>query len=146
MNALEDQLAKIFLEKMPALSGSAKEMTVKFLPWVLIVLGALGLLAWLSAIGLFRFASLVVMGLGHAPGQAFSLFTALFLYILAPVMQALAVGGGYLMLSRSLTGWRIAFYSLLVSFIVHLAYLSIFGLFLDIVFAYLLFQTKEYYN
>jgi hypothetical protein len=146
LNELEEQLAKIFLEKMPELSGNAKEMSVKFLPWVLIVLGVFGLLAWLSAIGLFHFASLVVMGLGHAPRQTFSLFTVLFLYILAPVMQALAVGGGYLMLSRRLTGWRIAFYSLLVSFIVHLAYFSIFGLFLDLAFAYLLFQTKEYYS
>lgn len=146
MNALEEQLAKIFREKLPEMSGNAKEMTVKYFPWVLMVLGALGLLAWLSTIGLFRFASLVVMGVGHAPGQVFSIFTALFLYVLAPVIQVLAISGGYMMLSRRLAGWRIAFYSVLVGFIVHVVYFSVFGLCLDLLFAYLLFQTREYYD
>jgi hypothetical protein len=146
MDNLENQLRKIFADKLPGLPDNIKEYVAKFLPWILIVFGCIGLLAWLSAIGLFGYASMVTYGWAHGSGRIMSMFSLLVLYLLAPIMQVLSITGGYLMLSRRLSGWRIAFYSVLVSFVIHLLYFSLFGFFWDFLFVYLLFQIRGYYH
>lgn len=143
MNALEDLFGKIIAERLPPLSLAAKEWVVKILPWVLIVLGALGLLMWLGTVGLFGFAQTSGAGFQrHGP----AVLAVFIIYILVPLLQLTAIGGGYLMLSRKRLGWLIAFYSLLFGLLVHLLYLSLIGLGLDIIFAYLLFQIRPYYH
>jgi hypothetical protein len=143
MNALEHLFGRLFVDKLPPLSPTVKEWVVKILPWVLIVLGALGLLMWLGTIGLFGAAQTAAIGLQH---YAASFLTVLILYILIPLLQLTAIAGGYLMLSRKRLGWLIAFYSLLLGLIVHILYISLIGIILDLVFAYLLFQIRPYYR
>ena len=50
------------------------------------------------------------------------------------------------MMSRRRKGWRIALYALLIGFISHLLNFSVFGIVLDALFAYLLFQIKDYFK
>jgi uncharacterized BrkB/YihY/UPF0761 family membrane protein len=143
MNALEEQIGKFFLEKLPPMPANGKDMVAKILPWVFIVLGILSLLALLSVIGLFSTASFMVMGMGHAVAT-FAYGVAIITTILGAVVSIMAILSGYYMLNRKTKGWRIAFYSILLSFIVHLIHISILGIILDLIFAYLLFQVKEY--
>jgi MFS family permease len=139
---LEEKVGKVILDNLPPMSASAKETTVKVLPWVLIVLGALGLLAALTALsafgsGMMRFAMMTGVHLS---------FYDMALLVIAPITSALPIIAGYFMLSRQLRGWRIAFYSLIISVFFHFFAISIIGLVLDCLFVYLLFQIKESYS
>jgi hypothetical protein len=72
------------------------------------------------------------------------IFTALY-FIIAPIVQAMAVYGGYIMLSRQRKGWSIALYAILIGFTLNICCLSILGIVLDFFFAYVLFQIKSYF-
>lgn len=144
MDGLETQIGKFVQEKLPALSEKTKESLVKYLPWVIIVLNVLGLLAWLGTIGLFGMG--MAVGMHAAPGMALSFMSMLVIYALTPVMLGLSLLGGYLMLQRKLIGWRIAFYSLLFGLIINILHISVLGLALNLLFAYLLFQIRESYR
>lgn len=144
MNDLEQKLADLFVNKMPGMSPGAKETAVKVVPWIMIVFGVLGFLAWLSAMRWFFFGYTALMG--RALGHAFPDIFTLIYFILSPVVEVMVVYGGYLMLNKKQKGWRIALYALLIGIIPHLAYFSILGLFLDVLFAYILFQIQEYFT
>lgn len=136
MNSLEKKLEDFFIRQLPGMSESKKQMAVKFLPWLIIVFGVLGAMAWMSSLRFF---------FGFAAGYLMSNTFMMIYVVLAPVMQALAVYGGYLMLNKKRRGWRIALYSLLIGVVSHICYLSLLGLVIDFGFAYLLFQIKAYY-
>lgn len=141
MTSLERIFARIFAEWLPGLPQSVKQWAARVLPWVIIVLAALGLLAWMSAAGLFG-AAFKTAGMN----RAYPAFAAALFNILVPVLQILAIAGGCYMLSRRRLGWRLAFYALLLGLFVNLVWLSPAGIVWDIVFAYLLFQLKPYYH
>ncbi len=142
MNSLERLFGRFFADWLPGLPANAREWAAKILPWVIIVLGLLGLLAWLSVIGLFGAATLKTAGLSHA----FPSFAAAVFHVLVPTLQALAIAGGYFMLKRRRLGWTLAFYALLLGILMNLACFNPAGLVWDFVFAYLLFQLKPYYR
>ncbi|MDR3588576.1 MAG: hypothetical protein P4N41_02845 [Negativicutes bacterium] len=144
MNNLEQKLADLFVGKMPGMSAGAKETAVKVVPWIMIVFGVLGFLAWLSALRFFFFGYAAFMG--RAYGHAFPDIFTLVYFLLAPIVQVMVVYGGYQMLSKKQSGWRIALYALLIGLIPHLAHISILGLLLDVLFAYILFQIKDYFT
>lgn len=142
MNNLEQKLDDLF-KTMPGLSPGAKATAAKAVPWIMIVFGGLGLLAWLSTLRFFfGIAGLVI---NFIPGSMFSDAFMLIYLIIAPVVEVMAVYGGYLMLSGRRKGWLLAFYALLIGLIPHLCSFSIMGIVLDVAFAYLLFQIKEFY-
>lgn len=143
MQALEKLFGKIFADNLPPLPPVAREWVVKILPWILIILGSLGFVAWLAAVGLFGHTQSAALGFHrYAP----SLFTAVILYLFVPLLQLLAVAGGYLMLGRKRLGWRIAFYSLVLGLVIHILSLSLGGIIVNLIFAYLLFQIRPYYR
>ena len=144
MEALETKISKFVLEKLPPVPPNIKENLVKYLPWAIIVLNVLGLFAWLGTIGLFSMG--MAVGMKVAPGMALSFLSMIVIYALTPLMLGLSLYGGYLMTKRQLLGWRIVFYSLLLGFIVNILHISILGLIINLLFAYLLFQIKERYN
>jgi hypothetical protein len=140
MNKLERVFALIFAEWLPGLPPRAKEWAAMALPWILIVLGVLGLLAWVSVSGLFGIA-LKTAGLSRDyPIVAAALFN-----IAVPILQLLAIAGGCYMLRRRRLGWRLAFSAILLGLLVNLVWFSPAGLVWDIILAYLLFQLKPYY-
>lgn len=144
MNNLEQRLDELFLKTMPGLSAGVKETAAKVLPWLMMIFGGLGLLAWLSSLRFFfGFAGLVR---SVVPVYAFSDAFMMIYLIAAPIAEVMAVYGGYLMLSRRRRGWILAFYALLIGLISQLCSFSIVGIVLNVVFAYLLFQIKEFYS
>lgn len=143
MKALEELFGKIFVDSLPPLPAASREWVAKLLPWILLILGALGFLAWLSTIGLFGHGQMAAIGLSRY-GSSF--FAAIILYLFVPALQLLAIAGGYLMLGRNRLGWRIAFYSLVVGLALHILSLSLGGIIINLIFAYLLFQVRPYYR
>ncbi|MDR7867381.1 MAG: hypothetical protein RIN56_11230 [Sporomusaceae bacterium] len=142
MNSLERLFGRFFADWLPGLPAGVRDWAAKILPWVVIVLGVLGLLAWLSVIGLFGAATLKTAGFS----RAFPSFAAAVFHILVPILQALAIAGGCFMLKRRRLGWVLAFYALLLGILMNLVWFNPAGLIWDFVFAYLLFQLKPYYR
>lgn len=146
LTELEKALSGFFLDKMPPLPDNLKSGTVKYLPWVLIILGIIGLLSMISILGLFSAASVLAIGAtGMAMMHSLSVYDLVLMYILAPLQSLLVVLAGYWMLNRQLAGWRLALICTLLGFIIHLLHFSVIGLAVDFLFAYLLFQTRENY-
>jgi len=141
MNSLEKIFARVFTEWLPGLPPSVKDRAARVLPWVIIVLGTLGLLAWMGATGLLGPAAKTAGISRTCPA-----FAAALLNILIPGLQLIAIAGGCYMLQRRRLGWRLAFYALLIGLIIDLFLLSPAGIVWDVVFAYLLFQLKPYYS
>lgn len=135
MNELEVKLADLF-GKLPVLSPGGKQTAAKIFPWAAIVLGALGLVSWLGSMRMFFAFS----GMTGAAGGMMWLS-----WVAAPLIQLAAIVGGYLMRQKNYAGWRLVFYSLLVGAIVNLLSLMPLGLLFNLLFAYFLFQIREYY-
>lgn len=138
MEGFEQKLSEFF-GNLPALSPNGKKTTAKVLPWVLIVLGVLGMLAWLSSIRFF----FGFMGVARHFGVMGPDILTMIHLIIAPIVQVFVIYGAYLMLSRKRQGWRIVFWALVFGVISHFLAISIFGLILDCIFAYFLFQIRE---
>lgn len=138
MNSLEKLFARFFADWLPGLPPGVKEWAARLFPWVLIILGGLGLLASLGAAGP---AAAQNAGLGRLLPAA-----AVFFAVLVPSQQLLTFVAGCYMVRRRRIGWRLAFTALLLGLVVHLCWLSPAGLSGDIVCAYLLFQLKPYYR
>lgn len=136
MTKLEENLEILFLNKLPSLPESIKEQAARFFPWILMVMGVLGLLVWLSSIRLL---------FGLAQYAPFDAFAAIY-FIVAPVVETMAIYGGYIMLDRQRKGWSISLYALLIGVIVHICSFSIVGIVLDFVFVYVLFQIKKFFS
>ncbi len=142
MNDLERFFDRIFTGRLPGLPTNVKDYAAKILPWLIIVLAALGLLSWLSVAGLFKAAALGALGAKYA----YPAFAAAAFNILIPIELVLALAGGGYMLQRRRLGWRLAFYSLLLGLLVNLVWFSLAGLVWSLIFAYLLFQVKPYFR
>lgn len=128
-----------FCTKLPALSPGNKKTAAKIIPWLLIGFGTFGLLTWLSSLHAFSAFS----GLTHA---AFPSGQILLLWLLAPLLQLLSIGSGYLMVKQRAVGWQLAFYALLSGAIINLLSLMPFASLLHVLFAYFLLQIKELYS
>lgn len=146
MNRLEDFLSGLFLGKLPPLSASAKENLAKFLPWVFIIFGVLGLAAILTAIFSLNYAGMLAIGMGRIWGMSIPFISLAMIYIITPGIQLVSVAGGYLMLKHKLLGWQLVFFCTLFTLIIHILYLSFLGLVLDILFLYILFQVRNYFS
>lgn len=142
MNSLERLLGRIFAGWLPALPLSVKEWAARILPWVIVVLGVLGLLAWVSAHGLFGAAAAKTLG----TSRPFPAFAAALFNTLVPVLHVLTIAAGCYLLRWRRLGWRLALYALLLGLGINLVWFSPAGIAWDIVFAYLLFQLKPYYR
>ena len=140
MENIKKQLAELFVNKLPPISASAKELFVKFLPWVVMIFGALGLFGWLASLPLFFGAAGIFAHSG-------AIYPVLFVVhmIIAPISSGLGLYGGYLMLSRQQKGWNLIFYSLMIGFISTILSFSIVGLLVNCIFGYLLFQIQDQY-
>jgi len=139
LNDFEDQLMRVFRGNLPMLPQNINDNLVKFLPWIFIVFGILGLVTSLSALDFLSHSGWIMMGMGYVGASYITCFFAL-------IVQALAVAGGYFMLTRQLKGWRIALYSGLLHLVGNILTFSIFGLLLSLIGIYLLFQIRESYN
>lgn len=145
LSNVESRLGKLISEKLPALAPPARESLARFIPWVYIVFGALGLIAWLAALGALAAATGMLTGLGIA-GYAPFWLGPLGLYVLIPGTLVLGVVGGVMMLSRQAMGWYLVFLSELIDLVLSALGLQFVNILFSAVLVYLLFQIREHYR
>jgi hypothetical protein len=112
VGTVERLVGRFFRDMLPPLPVHLKEPAVRFVPWVCIVTGALGLLVWLAGLGVIAFASAVTFWLELAflaPSEASILYGPVAAYFLQPLTLVFSLIGGLLMLGRNPGGWYLVF-------------------------------------
>ena len=121
------------------LPDAAKEFIVKFGPWITIVLLFLTLPLLLVALGIGAFL-MPFGGLGYATGFGF-----LSLFVLAEIALMVAALPG--LFARKMAGWRLLFYSQVISIVYSLLSGSVVGgIIFGLISLYILFQVRPLYQ
>ena len=137
MNKMED-----WFMKLPSLPKSATDVLVKITPWIALIFGILGILAGLAGLGILTALSPFVMMGNGLSGTATSLLTA----VLAVVSSALLLAGFPGTKAMKMAGWKMLFWSEVVSTISSVILLSVSGVIGAFIGFYLLYQIKRYYK
>lgn len=132
-----------FTTKAPyQLPPNIKELLVKYIPWINIIILVILAPAILAAIGLGA-VSLPFSGLAGVDATS-GLTISLLALIVQVVLMIAAIPG---LLKRSITGWTISFYSVAVGLLFSLLSFQILsGLIGTAISLYILFQIKSYYK
>jgi hypothetical protein len=137
-----DSYAEQLRVKLPAAPPGLLNFYMSWVPWLAIIFGVLGVLISLVAlVGSTILGPLMVMfgspgtGLGLIVGSLFSLASA-----------ALELIGGWMMLQRRSTGWWLLALGLAVSLLTNLVRLSVIGLIVLLLIAYVHLQVKPNYR
>ena len=143
MEELMKTLDLYLVKKAPALPSNAKEILVKFAPWLEVVGAVFTLPAIFALLGFNAMMYGTPYGyIAARSGFNFSI-SALFL-IAGMVLMLLAIPG---LFKRSKMGWNYVFYSTIVNAVYSLITFQIFGLIVGtLISLYLLFQVKSYYK
>ena len=142
MQQLENFFDTYLHKKAPfQLPPSAKEFIVHYGPWITLVLMVIAIPVILGALGLAAvFApTAAVYGGYRSSFMISSLFS-----LAAFVLEAAALPG---LFKRSMHGWRLVYYSSLVTAVGELISFNIVSLIIGLAISmYFLFQIKEYYK
>ncbi len=138
-NNLETSLEGFFVKKLPSLPPKAKEVIVKLTPWLVLIGVVFSLPTLLAALGL---RGMMMSGWGYGYSYGYSL--TWWISIASMVLMAIAIPG---LFSRSMSAWRLLFYSSLVMALYYLVTFSLGSLIIGTgISMYLLFQVKSYYK
>ncbi len=137
---LEGFLDFYLVKKAPfQIPDSGREMIVKFGPWISLVLLILTLPLLLFALGIGTIL-IPFGGLGYATG-----FGVLTIFVIAEVGLLIAALPG--LFNRKMSGWRLLFYSQLVSVVYNVLSGNIIGgLLFGLIALYILFQVRPLYH
>jgi hypothetical protein len=130
---------------LPAAPPGLLNGYMRYYPWVMIVLGVLGVLVFLLPLIIGTALSPVFLLLGGPSGVTAggALLLAL---VVAIIGSAVEVVSGYLMLKRRLTGWWLLAFGLVLSFLTNLFGRSIISLVVVLLIAYIHLQVKPNYT
>ena len=141
-----DQYVKMLEDwfgKLPPLPTNAKDVLVKVLPWLALVFGVLGILAAVAATGLMTVLSPVML-LGGGVGVVTGGIVGAVLALVGSVLTLMSFPG---LKDRKIKGWKLAFWSEVVSVASSLVGLNLVGAVISALIGfYLLFQIKSYYK
>jgi hypothetical protein len=136
----DEVLEKFFTEKLPVLPKKAKEVLVKFGPWLVLVSVVLSLPTLLMALGLWTVFMPSYAGYGYAYGYNVTWWIS----IASMVLMAVAVPG---LFKKQLSAWKLMFYGTLVMAVYDLITVSLGGLIIGSGLSlYILYQIKSYYK
>jgi hypothetical protein len=142
LGQLEDMLEEYLVKKAPALPENAKEILVKFIPWINLIFIILGLPILLALFGLSAVFTPFAM-MGGYQGSAFSIIFQI-LTLVTIVVEIMALPG---LFKRQAQGWRLSFYATLISLVTGLFGGNLVSAIVGaIISLYLLFQIKSYYK
>jgi len=138
---LETFLDLYFSKKAPSLPANIKENIVKFAPYLIIVITIFSIPSLLIALGINTLSYPFAVA-GRYAYNSFAITGLIFL--LSIVLQVMAIPG---LFKRSLSAWRLMFYSSLVSLVYQLFLFNLGGFIVSgIISFYCLFQIKSYYR
>ncbi len=137
---LEGFLDFYLVKKAPfQIPDNGREMIVKFGPWISVVLLILTLPLLLFALGLGTIL-IPFGGLGYATG-----FGVLTIFVIVEIGLLIAALPG--LFNRKMSGWRLLFYSQLVSIVYNVLSGNIVGgLLFGLIALYILFQVRPLYH
>jgi hypothetical protein len=142
LEQLDNTLQLYFVQKAPALPENWKEVLVKFLPWIVLILLVLALPAVLVFLGLST-VLLPVSFLGGV-GTGIGYVLAMVVLIGTLVLEGMAIPG---LFKRTRSAWRLLYYSALLSILYNLLTLNLVGFIVGgLLSLYLLFQIKSHYH
>lgn len=139
--SLETTLDTYLVTKAPRLPDNWREVFVKFLPWVTLVLLVLALPALLLLLGLGTFLLPFSFLGGAAAGGAFTV--GLVVSIVSLVLEVMALPG---LFNKKRQGWVFIYWATLVGVLSSLLSFSIGGVLFSVLWLYLIFQVKNYYK
>jgi hypothetical protein len=139
---LEKKMAEIFIKKAPALPEKAKEIIVKYGPYLAIIIMVMMIPAILALIGLGMMAG-TLSSLGGV-GYGWSSMTSMIFGIIILVLEIKALTG---LFKRQMKAWKLMFYISIISAFSSLLRLEIGSLIIGgIISWYFLFQIRSYYK
>jgi hypothetical protein len=148
MNSL-NQLAKTldqYYAKLPALPKGGKDFIVSIASWLALIFGLLAILSAVSAFGIFSFMSpfAVVAGIGR---YAFAGILSTIILLVQGIIELMAFSP---LKTNQVKGWNLMYYSLILSVISSITYLSVSSVISALIGAligyYFLYQVKSYYK
>jgi hypothetical protein len=130
--------------QLPAAPAGLLDFYVAWAPWLAIVLGALGVLAWLGVLigGAILSPLLVFAGIAGVKAGAVALLSG----VMGLATSAAAVVGGYLMLNRRSTGWWLLAAGLVLNLLSGLISLSVLSMLVAVLIAYVHLQVRPRYT
>jgi len=141
MQGWMDKMEDWFL-KLPSLPKSATDVLVRITPWIALIFGILGVLGSLAGLGILTALSPFVMMGNGIGGTATSLLTA----VLSLVSSALLLAAFPGTKAHKMQGWKMLFWSEVVSTISSVLLISLTGVIGAFIGFYLLYQIKRYYK
>lgn len=142
MDQLNTTLETYLVKKAPAIPENWKLVLVKYLPWITLIILVLALPAVLALFGLSLFLTPFAYLGGVGNGMGYTL--AIVVLAVTLVLEGLAIPG---LFKRSISAWRLLYFSALLNAVYNILNFSITGLILGTVLSlYILFQIKSYYK
>lgn len=147
LGQLDSLLEEYLVKKAPALPTNVKEFLVKFAPWMAVIGVVISVPAILALLGLSAFV--VPLGFlgGALTGRPFMgvgyILSVAFLVVMV-ILEAMSISG---LSKRSMGGWRLAYYSVLLSGVQNLVSFNLGGLVIGTLLGlYFLYQIKSHYK
>ena len=146
MTLIEQTLHEYMVAKAPALPENIKEILVKIAPWVTLVVLIVTLPLVLLALGLGALVAPFAFLAGPVAGLHYGAVYMVSMLVLGVtvVLQALSLPG---LFKRSESGWRFAYYGVLVSVLYNLVSFNLVSAIIGgAIGFYFLFQVRSYYG
>lgn len=142
LDQLDVLLEQYLVKKAPSLPEGFKNIVVDFGPWISLVLGVMLLPVVLTVFGLGTMFGAAGMMFGARFGAAY-MFGAV-VTLVQTVLQFLAIPG---LMKKQVSGWKYAFYGVLVGMAASLVRFDLGGLIIGGGLGlYVLYQVKSYYK
>lgn len=130
--------------KLPEPPPNLMDAYVKWIPWIAIVFGVIGLI---FSVGFGLFAAVLSPFLVLAGGEGIKTgLSSIFAIVLGGVASVLSLAGGWMMKQMRATGWWIYAVGLIVSVLNDLATFSILGLAITLLIAWLHVHVRPRYS
>jgi hypothetical protein len=152
MKALESKLDELLVKKAPYhLPENFKKGLVSALPWVSVIVGALGLLGAYGVFQLIFWVDGIAIYAGYAVNYSFMLWVSLALLVAESVVSFMAFNP---LRAKQKRGWDLLFWLALLNVAYAVVYLIatpnimqfLFSLIGSVLGLYLLFQVRSYYT
>lgn len=147
LGGLEETLELYFVKKAPfQLPPNVKEALVKFAPWITIIFMIIAIPPILLVLGLGALVAPFSVFMGPAGAIRYGTNYVISMIVLAVsiILELMAIPG---LFARSIRGWRLVYWSTLISLISSLLTFNVLNAILTAVISlYILFQIKSYYK